>query len=158
MQNIIKKIIKPYPISKTTIIRKCQKWYMVKKKKISNMKENENENSSSKYHFWSTHRNNSFKGALTVHFITDVVVGPHQCHTWVLHPVYVIFIRHHKHQTNPETQAEKKRNCQNNPGNLICMVCVCVCVLWASLVFKLHLKMPHAVRHQTLPDLYKKTC
>lgn len=40
----------------------------------------------------STHRDDSFECTLTVHLVTDVVVGADQSHTCILHTVYVIFI------------------------------------------------------------------
>lgn len=59
------------------------------------------------FFLWRTYLDDGFERALAVRLIADVVVGSDQSHACVLHPVDVVFVRHHKHQADPERERDK---------------------------------------------------
>lgn len=54
------------------------------------------------FSLWWTYRDDGFKRALAVRLVADVVVCSDESHARVLHPVDVVFVRHHEHQADPE--------------------------------------------------------
>lgn len=68
-----------------------------------------------------TYSDDGFESALAVRLVTDVVVGSDESHARVLHPVDVVFVRHHEHQADPEPS--ERRPPETRVSRLKCGAC-----------------------------------